>query len=593
MKKLKIILSFLFILFSVFTAFLPCLNNGFVNWDDPDHVTGESAVHVLSSPNLKEIFTSFSSGEYQPITTLSFLLDYHVWKLNAFGYHLTSLILHAVNCLLIFWLIFILTKDIFASLITALLFGIHPLQVEAIGWITQRKTEVYALFFLGSIIAYLYYLKNNSAGKFYFFSLILFILSLLSKPMAVTLPIVLLMVDYFEGRKISKIVFIEKIPFFILSLIFAIIAIYGHSLARFIRHVDAPSLFSNIMIASGSIIFYLQKLFFPVKLSVLYPYHGLENTGLPLFLYSLFALFILIMVIIFSGRCTKKIIFGSSFFLITLLPVLQFVPIGVAIVNDHYAYISSIGIFFIISEGIVWLFSKRLKGHSLARLILLSIITALIFVLFSLTGQRCKVWKNSTTLWNDVLSNYPNADIAYNNRGAEFLLHKQYGMAYEDFVKALSINPDCLPAFINLARVYDYSGKYKEAIEYCSKALEIDPASLEAYELLRALYDKTGNYAKAINIDKEIIKKYPNYALGYCNLCSAYGTAGNLKEAIAMCKKSLEINPDLALAHMKLSVAYFYTKEYAKSIEECRKAMELGYNPPKEFLESLKQESPK
>jgi tetratricopeptide (TPR) repeat protein len=584
---LKLVLSLCLLCVIVLAAFIPCLKNGFLNWDDDMYVTANPAVQSLSPANFKNIFTSFFIGHYQPVTILSYLFEFHFFGLNPSGYHLTNLILHLFNCLLVFWLVFVLTQKSSISWITAILFGIHPLQVESVAWISERKNMLYALFFLASMISYLYYLKKGRALKYYYFSLLLFILSLLSKAMAVTLPLALLILDYSRYRKTYKIILIEKIPYFILSFMFGVIAIFGVYISGSVRQGEAYGVLSRLMTASYGIVFYLNKLLLPIGLSPLYPYHGTKN--LFLYIYSFVALVILLIGIIISSRYTKKILLGSSLFLVIILPALQFIPNGEIIVADRYLYIASIGIFYILAEGFIWLYTKRTQYFRIIRTILLITLVVVTTNLISITRNRCRAWKDNISLWSDVLSKYPRIATAYNNRGAAFLAEKQYDKAYSDFMNALRIDPSYYEAYFNLGSLlYSAKGNYSEAIRLFNKTLLINPDFLKAYDALAMVYGVTGGYYESIKICEKIIQKEHNHVQAYINLCIAYGNLGNLQEAIANGDKAVTINPISACAHWNLSIAYFYAKKYDLAIDHCDRAIALGYGPVPEFLEELK-----
>ena len=440
MKSLKIIIPLVLVLMLTFTAFSPCLKNRFVNWDDDLYVTENNVTQNLSFHNVEKIFTSYFVNNYQPLTMLSYLLEYRSFKLNPLGYHLTNLILHLLNCLLVFWLIYLLTQKISISAITTFLFGLHPLHVESVAWVSERKDVLYALFFLAAMVGYGYYLRNPKIRRYYYLCLILFLAALLAKSMAITLPFALLLIDYFNKRKVDKRMFTDKIPFLILSLIFGVLAFISQSSTGAVRNESLFNFFHKIAVASYSIIFYLYKLLLPVKLSCIYPYSGVRNN--PAFLFSLVGFIILLVLVIRSGKYTRKVIFGSAFFLVTLLPVLQFIPIGDTIVADRYVYIASLGIFYILAEGVFWLFTTKIKHSSFLKGLLLATLIALTSVLAFLTWQRCQVWRDSMSLWNDVLNQYPNVVTAYNNRGNAYKDQGNIQQGISDYNKAIKINPN-------------------------------------------------------------------------------------------------------------------------------------------------------
>lgn len=585
MFRPRIALSLCLILVIVYSAFLPSLKNGFLNWDDDRYVTENTVIRSLSLDNIKEVFASFSTGNYHPITMLFYSFEYKLFKLNPFGYHFNNLILHSLNCLLVFWLIFILTGRFSVSLITAILFGIHPLQVESVAWISERKNILYAFFFLGAMVSYLFYLLQGKKLKYYFFCLSLFILSLLSKSMAITFPIVLFIMDYLSRRKIDKTMFVEKIPFFALSILFGIIAIFGARSSWAFRQESGYSLLSMLNVASYGIVFYLSKIFLPLKLSCLYPYYGGENI---LFLYSTVTVVILLAAVIVSAKHSRKIIFGSAFFIFTLFPVLQFIPIGDVIVADRYVYVASIGIFYILAEAIFRLFSNKIMRYRFKQAVLLTALILIAGVLVSATWKRCRVWRDSLSLWSDVLNNYPNVATAYNSRGAEYLIKKESSKAYADFISALSVDPNYYEAYFNLGSLYSSRGNYSEAAKLMNKTLQINSHYLKAYDMLANIYGLTGKHSEVINICKKVIQIKPDYAQAYINLCSAYGNLGNFQEAIACGEKAIKINPRSALAQINLSSAYFYTNKYDLAAKHYDKAVALGFEENPEFSKELK-----
>jgi len=589
MRNLKVILSIGLILIITFIAFFPCLKNGFINWDDDRYVTENTIVQNLSLESVRQVFASFFVGNYQPLTMLSYLIDYRFSKLNPLGYHLTNLILHLLNSLLVFWLIYILTRKISVSLITAVLFGIHPLHVESVAWISERKDLLYALFFLGAIISYLLYLKKENKQRYYYMSIFLFLLSLLSKSMAITLPLVLFLIDYFVKRKPNKTSLLDKIPFFILSFIFGIIAILGQVSSGAVRGEGIVSFLNKIAIAGYGIVFYINKLLLPVKLSCAYPYFEIKNIFL--FLYPLIIFIIFLVAVILSTRYTKKFIFGGALFLITIMPVLQFIPIGETVVADRYIYIASIGIFYIVGEGIFWLFTNKIRHLRLAQAFTLILLVMIAVVLASLTWQRCQVWKDNIALWSDVLNKYPNVATAYNSRGAEYLVKKDYANAYADFMSTLNIDQKYYEAYFNLGSLYSSKGNYNEAAKFINKTLEINPTYLKAYDLLTAIYGRTGKHSEVIRICKRAIQIKHDYIPAYINLCSAYGNLGDFQEAIVYGEKAIAIDPKSALANMNLSIAYFYAKKYDLAIKHCDMAIALGHKVCPKFLEDLKKAS--
>ena len=355
MRSLRIIFPAVLILAITFMAFTPCLKNGFVNeWDDDLYVRGNADIQHLSVQTTARVFSSFYAATYLPVTMLSYMLDHQLGGLDPFGYHLTNLIFHLLNCLLVFWLVGMLSRNILVSFITALLFGVHPLHVESVAWISERKDVLYAAFFLLSMISYCYYLKTRKRGRSYWLAVVFFALSLLSKAMAITMPLLLLLTDYLSGRPRERGVATDKIPFFSLALCVGLVGFFGQVPAMRTGHV--LSFFEKCLCPSYACLFYLGKILWPTKLSCYYPFTGIKD--LPVYLFSLGGWLALLVLTLRSATRTRKVVFGVFFFLITLLPVLQFVQMGLAIVADRYVYLASLGIFYLIAEGIVWAYGK-------------------------------------------------------------------------------------------------------------------------------------------------------------------------------------------------------------------------------------------
>ena len=615
----RIIIAISILLITASIVFMPCLDNNFV-WDDEAYVLKNNFIQNFSSSTIRQIFSSFYIGNYHPLTIISFVPEYHFFNLNPSVYHATNMIIHLCNCVLVFWMIYLLSNSILVALIVSLLFSIHPLRVESVVWISGRKDVLYALFFLGSIISYFYYI-NKKTLRFYYISILLFLFSLLSKAMAVPLPFVLILLDYLVQKRFKWRMVKDKIPFFILSIMFGIIAIFSQQDG--VRQDYFYSLLRNFLVACHGLIFYLEKMVFPLNLSCLYQYPIKIKEGyLIKFLLSPFIVATLAVLVFYSKKYTKKIIFGSLFYLFTVLPVLQLLPVGQAIAADRYTYIPLVGIFFILGEAISWVYRKKLRATvSLFKMLFILIIAGAILILSLLTWNRCLVWRDSVTLWNDVLKNQPDNYVAYNNRGAAYFLQKDYVKAINDFQSAIQYNPIYDQPHANLCHTYSVIGQSDKALPYCKKAMGLNPRMADVYNDLGNIYwsmDKNaaismylksvalephnesafynlcttylvlGKIDEATNACHKAIEISPNFIEAYDKLGNIYITIGKLKEAIELYKKLLEINPELASAHNNLGVAYYYTKQYDLSVKHINRAIELGYKVNPEFLELLR-----
>lgn len=594
LEKRKIVILIFLVLIITFVTFLPSLKNGFTNWDDRGLVVENTAIRGFSWNNVRTIFTSSFISTYIPLTILSYLFEYKFFELAPRAYHTTNLILHLLNCLLVFWLIYLISNNIYVSFITALLFGIHPLRVESVAWITGRKDVLYSLLFLGSLICYLYY-KTSHNIKNYYFLLFLFILSVLAKGMAVTLPFVLLLFDYLFHRKINKRLLIEKIPLFVISFIFAIIAFFIQYQTKTLEPGPFINFPQNVFVACYGVIFYLIKTVAPVQLSALYPYpKGISNPLSSVFVFLPVIVIVLTVIVVFSKKYTIKIIFGTLFFLLTILMVLGLIPVaGEAIAADRYTYLGLIGIFFIVAEGFHWLYIKKTEYVKILRFILVVLLIGIIGTLSFLTRQRCKVWKNSLTLWNDVLKNHPDVPDAYNGRGLYYYDNGEYDKALADFNYVISIDTNYVKAYYNRGNTYDAKGEYDRAIADFTHALKIDPKYAKAYNNRGLTFGHRGEHSRAIADFTKAIEISPHYSIAYNNRGLTYGRIGNHNRALADFTQAIKIDPKYVKAYYNRAIAYFMKKEYYKAWEDVRKMQDLGYQVNPDFLDLLRRATPK
>lgn len=576
MKNFKLLSLMSLILLVTAVAFIPCLNNGYVvNWDDSHYLLDNGLIKNLTFANLKGIFTYSTLGLYSPLVLLSYSVEYPFFKLDPYGYHLTNLILHLCNSLLVFWIVFLLCdkKKLSIAFIAALLFGIHPMRVESVAWISERKDMLYSFFFLGASGFYLRYLRNQKE-KLYYLCLLSFTLSLLSKPTGILFPLLMMLFDYFSGKPyLSRKFLMQKVPFFIIAIIF-MLCVVTTGVKKILS--EPPVYFlHNILVASYAIVFYLYKLFVPVRLSCFYPYpQENQNQLAGIFLFSLAILLILIAGVVICRRYTKKIVFASLFFLITIFPSLQFIPYLPSVAADRNTYIPYIGLFYIIGNIISWVYA-RLKNRVVKSIFCLFLIFMLI-VLSLLTWQRCKVWNNGQTIWQDALDKYPDSASVNNNLAVEYSDQGQPDKAIFYYRKVLELDPYYAEAYNNIGVALLNKKEYDKAMPEFIKALRIDPTLADAYFNIAAIYGMRGNHKKVIELCRKAIKFNPQHSNAYAYLCSAYGNLGNFTEAIVCGEKAVAINPRLALAHSNLSVAYYYAKQYDLAVKHCNEAIKLG-----------------
>jgi len=552
-KTPLVVISVAVIVLLTAIALFPSLFNGFVDWDDTAYVMENEAIRGFSAQNLTEIFTSGYTGSYCPLAIVSYAGEYHFFRLDPFVYHLTNYTLHIIITVLVFCFIYLLSRKVDIAFITSVLFGIHPLHVESVAWISERKDLLCALFYMLALIAYLIYLKRERIS-YYFLCFLFAIFALFSKAMAVTLPVILILLDYFCGRKINKRSILEKVPMFVLALIFGIINLHFQKLTGATKLVTDWGVKTYFF--SKVILFYLLKLFVPVHLSAMYPYHNVTPANLSEIKYYIAILILLIVLVIVSVRRNKKVIFGSAFFIITIAPVLKMIPAGDVFAADRYMYLPSIGVLYIFSVLIDDLFYSRIGRLKPVKATVICAIFLLFLAFSALTWKRCEVWRNTEVLFMDVIKKYPDTPLPYNNIGIFYAEKGDMDTAIDYFNKALIVKPGYSLAKENRKRAYkkkeEISGEGEVLIDEQKEKDKDIPERVRLLNNLGIAEGRSGDLDEAISLFKEAIELYPGYAESYNNLGYAYYLKGEIKKAEGYFKKALEIDPDHEKARMNL-----------------------------------------
>ncbi len=532
--KYKLLLIFIITII----AYLPTLNNDFTNWDDDHQVLENTDIKELSIENIITIFTSSYVGMYQPVTTLCFAVEYSLFRSNPSGYHIVSLLFHLLNITLVFWLIFRLMKKKDIALIVALLFAVHPMFVEAVAWVSARSTLLYSFFYLSSVISYLYYLQHNSI-KYLITSILFFILSVLSKSMAVTLPILLLLCDFYRNRKLlSEQVILEKIPFVILSFTFGLVTILLRESA-IEQTVGRFSIIDRFFLVPYQLLWYVGKFVVPINLSAYYPNPVKINGFLPVYYYfSPIVLPLLVLIIFKLNKLRKEITFSILFFIITISIVLKVYDFGDQIVTDRYTYIPYIGLFLII--GIIY---KQVTDQNCNLLKPIQIVLLCLVLLFAvLTFNRVKIWNNSISLWDDVIMKYNNIAIAYNNRGLGKELSGNIPEALEDYNVAINLNPEFYLPFVNRGNLFFKSGNYEEALRDFNTAIRFNPDFDRVYNNRGTLRMKSGDHGAALRDYNTAIELNPKFAQSYYNRGVVKREMGDLQGALTDYNTAIKLN---------------------------------------------------
>ena len=521
----------------------PNLLNGFLNWDDTAYVINNDLIKELSFNGIKNIFTTPEVvSTYAPLTLLSWAIDYSIAGLNPTVFHFVNLLLHLVVVGLVFYLVKLLSKNEIVAFITALLFGIHPMHVEVVGWISARKDLLYTIFFLGSLIAYYFYAyKGSKYPKYYYYiaCLLFFVLSLLSKGTAVILPAVLFLFDYLKARKLNIKLLLEKLPFLLLSVVFVVLSIQMQEKGGAMEDRQFTTLLDSLSVGFYGYFTYLIKVILPFNLSVYHPYPNQLGQSNPWFYYaSAIPILALFTWLLTKFKKNRSLVFGFGIFFITLIPVIQVLPFGTAVTADRYTYLPYVGLFYLIGLGTVWLYNY---SNKFKKVIVFS-LSVYILLLGILSFQYSKTFKNGETLWSNVINHYPNDFLGYMNRAEYRISKKQYVKAIQDSDKAIAINSNYHPLYYNRSFAYNGIGEKQLSIIDLTQVIKMSPNFTSAYLNRGILYGEQGKVSLAISDFTKVIQLDPSNHLGFYNRALYYKKVKRFSEALADVTSAIQLN---------------------------------------------------
>jgi len=527
-----------------FAVYLQVKNYSFVNYDDVLYITQNP--HIQKGLNLESLIWSFTtnhSANWHPLTWVSYLIDIQFFGFSPGVFHLTNVFFHIANTVILYIVLRIITTQLGQSAVVAFLFALHPLHVESVAWISERKDVLSTFFWLLTMLSYAWYAKRpyyqENAGILRYFSVIVsFLLGLMAKPMLVTLPFVLLLLDYWplkrfrivpskgigknQDRSIILALIWEKVPFFILAVTISLVCYMAQKEWNTIATInDLPISvrFSNAMIAYVT---YLIKMIWPFDLAVFYPHPG-QVIAWKL-LGTLLVLSCISVVAIKTAKHAPFMIVGWLWYLGTLVPVIGIVQVGEQALADRYTYVPLIGMFIMIAWGIPVLLPNR----SFRRLAFGIVASAVITFFASITWFHLPIWKNSISLWENAVNVNSESAAAHNNLGNAFEENGNLTHAVEHYAEALRLKPGAVLFHRNMARALAAQGEIEQAVKHFSQALQMDPDSALSHYGLALILDKQGRLTEAICHLKEVIRINPEMAKANTHLNRVLNQAATL-----------------------------------------------------------------
>jgi protein O-mannosyl-transferase len=630
----------LFLAVAVFLIYGQTLRHEFVAFDDSDYVFGNP--HVSKGLSIEGILWAFShsySANWHPLTWISHMLDCQVYGLNAGGHHLTNVLLHAATAILLFLVLRRMVGlrseasavaeamadksatqagALWPSAFVAAVFAVHPLHVESVAWVAERKDVLSGFFFVLTLWTYASYVtyKAAPARRFYVLSLFFFALGLMSKPMLVTLPFVLLLLDYWPLRRftfqVSRFTFwplvLEKAPFFLLAAAASVVTFVAQGSSGAVVPLGLMPL--HLRLANGLVSYgaYLLQTLWPVRLAVLYPHPAVIPPG-----EIAAAGALLVVVTALAIRFARRIPclpVGWFWFLGMLLPVIGFVQVGEQARADRYMYLPQIGLCLMVAWGVkdltaAWRWRRQVLGTGM-----LGVVIALGVVAWRQTGY----WRNSELLWTHTLACTANNATAHKSLGSTFVIQGHREEARAEFLRAIELKPDYAEAYYNLGVILADEGNEAQAVEQYRKAIQFDPANAEACNNLGSLLVKqgrrdeaielfqravqhkpdypeahynlglalaeSGRYDEAANCFQNAIQSRPGYAAACHNLGNVLAAQGRLEEAIAQYQRAIQLMPELAPAHYRLGVTLQTRRNFGAAAAEYRKVLALEPKQP-------------
>jgi Flp pilus assembly protein TadD len=559
----------------VFLAYLPALRGGFI-WDDNFYVTNNP---LLTAPDgLRRIwFSRDSPSQYFPLTYTVLRIEHSLWGLNPAGYHCVNILLHAINALLAWRLLKRLSVP--GAWLAAALFGLHPVQVEAVAWITELKSVLSLFFILLTLFCWIEFVAERSKRFWYWLALVFYALALFSKTTACTLPAALLLILWLKTKPIDWRRLAQVVPFLAMGLGMGLLTVWWE---RFHQGTQGKlfslSWLERLLVASHALWFYAGKLFWPVNLTFSYPRWTIEPANPSAYGWLVMGIGLGAAICLIRRFVGRSVEVATLFYVATLSPVLGFIMLYTfryTFVADHYQYVASIGLMALAAAGITIAFKTR-------PFLKLVFCGALLLTLGILTWQQAGIYRNLETLWRDTLAKNPDCWMAYYNLGNRLNDKGHIEEAMELYRKAILLNPNLPEVLNNLGAALTVQGKFDEAIQNYHKAIQINPGRTESYINLGVALARSGRTKEAIAQYRELLNSNPQMAEAMNDLAWILATSPddelrNGTEAVRLAERACELTHygEPSIIEM-LAAAYAECGRFPEAVTTAEKAEQLA-----------------
>lgn len=562
-------------------AFMATIGHQFVNWDDDYNLANNNNTSLLTWDNIVNIFSQHVIGNYNPLPILTFTIERALVGLSPALYHIDNLILHLICVFFIYRIFRALDLTALASGAGALLFGIHPMRVESVAWVTERKDVLFGAFFLSALWFYILYVKTGYARKYFYAAMGLFVFALFSKIQSVSLPLTMLLVDYYFRRPLKFKLVIEKWAFFLLALAIGLVGFYFLGKQGSINDKTNYNIIERLMIGGYSLGVYLVKFIFPYRMSPLYPYPA--KLPVDIYIGPFVGIGILAFIYLAYKKDWRPYLFGVLFFIVNVMFVLQIVGAGQGYLADRFTYIPYIGLIFIVVYAGQWLYKTN---HTAAKPAFYG-FGALVLIFMFMTFRQTKIWQNSDTLWTHVLKYYKDTPLPFRNRANYRRDEGRVEEALADYDSAIRLKPDGA-LYNSRAKLYFNLQKYEQAMKDYNLAIESDSTQGEYYVNRGAVFALSGQLQLALNDFNKGLILDPKHANGYKNRSLVYQSFQQWDKAVNDITIYLGMHPEDADLWYERGRLKNILNQPADAIPDIDRAIQLNNKQGLYYYEKMK-----